>query len=139
MKKQDRRQEEPAQWIDGMCDLLKGGAIAGLTALLLLVVCAVSISFGLFGQQWMEGAVLAVCVIGVMTGGCYAVNRIRKHTLVVGLGVACILFLLLLAAGHMAYGSVSIEERGAGILCSCLCGGGIAGILTSRPRKKRKR
>jgi len=139
MKKRDKRQEMPSSWIDNVCELLKGSVIAGLTVLVLLIICAVLTSFGVIRQNWMSGSVLAVCIFSAMVGGSYAANRIRAYTLMVGLGVACILFLLLLAAGTIAYGTVTIEKNGIAILASCLCGGGISGILTCRPRKKRKR
>ena len=139
MKKQGKRQEDPVCWRDDLSDLLKGSAIAGITVLVLLIVCAVLISVEIIKQRWMEGAVLSVCVIGAMVGACYAANRIGKYTLLIGIMVATILFLLLLVAGYLAYGTGSIEQNGSSILFSCLCGGGIAGILTSRPRKKRKR
>ena len=70
MKKRDRRPEETGgQWIDTLCDLLKGGALAGLAAILALLLCAVLVSAGLLGDRGMEGSVLAVCVLGGMIGG----------------------------------------------------------------------
>ena len=140
MKKRDRRPEEPGgQWIDALCDLLKGGALAGLAAILSLLLCAVLVSAGLLRERWMEGAVLAVCVLGAMTGGLYAARRIGRRTLLVGLGVGAVLFLLLLTAGLLAYDTASVDQGGAGLLCACLCGGGIAGLLGSGGASKKKR
>ena len=140
MKKRDRRQEEPGkQWIDSMCDLLKGGAVAGVVTILALLIGAVLVSAGVLRERWMSGAVLSVCVLGAFVGGLYAIGKIGSRSLLVGLGVSCVLFLLLLTAGLLAYDTTSMEQGGAGILCACLCGGGIAGILGSRPKKKRRR
>ena len=140
MKKQDRRQEEPGgQWIGSMCELLKGGVFAGLVAILALLVCAVLVSSGVLRERWMDGAVLAVCVAGALTGGLYAVRKIGRRTLLVGLGVGIVLFLLLLTAGLLAYDTASIEHGGVGTLCACLCGGGIAGVLGRGAKKKRRR
>lgn len=141
MKKRDRHhQEEPgSQWINAMCDLLKGGVLAGVAAIVALLLCAVLVSAGLLRERWMDGAVLAVCVLGALAGGIYAVRKIGSRTLLVGLGVGAVLFLLLLTAGLLAYDTASVEQGGVGILCACLCGGGIAGILGGGAKKKRRR
>lgn len=140
MKKRDRRQEEPGgQWIESLCDLMKGGALAGAASILVLLLCAVMVSNGLLRERWMEGAVLAACVLGAMTGGIYAARRIGRRTLFVGLGVGAVLFLLLLTAGLLAYDSASLERGGVGLLCACLCGGGLAGVLAGLTKKKRRR
>ena len=137
MKKRDRRQEDPgSQWINAMCELLKGGVIAGVASILSLLLCAVLVSSGLLKEQWMEEAVLACCVLGALIGGLYGVRKIGRRTLLVGLGVGGILFLLLLTAGLLAYEDASVEQGGVEILCACLCGGGIAGILGGDGEKK---
>lgn len=140
MKRQEKRQVEAgSQWINTMCDLLKGGVLAGLTAILTLLLCAVLVSAGVLRERWMDGAVLAVCVAGALAGGLYAVRKIGSRTLLVGLGVGAVLFLLLLTAGLLAYDTASIEHGGTGVLCACLCGGGIAGVLGRGAKKKRRR
>ena len=140
MKKRDRHPEEMGgKWIDALCDLLKGGALAGMAAILTLLLCAVLVSAGLLRERWMDGAVLAVCVIGALTGGLYAVRKIGRRTLLVGLGVGCVLFFLLLTAGLLAYDTTSVDQGGAGLLVACLCGGGIAGLLGSGGTSKKKR
>lgn len=139
MKKRDRRQEDPGSlWINTMCELIKGGVFAGITAILSLFLCAVLVSTGLLREHWMEGAGLACCVLGALIGGMYSVKAIKRRPLLVGLAVGGVLFLLLLTAGFLAYETASIEQGGVGILCACLCGGGIAGILGGT-RKKRRR
>ena len=61
-------------------------------------------------------------------------------SLLVGLAVGGILFLLLLTAGFLAFDTASIEHGGVGVLCACLCGGGLAGLLGGRaPKKKHRR
>ena len=140
MKKREKRQEEPAsQWMDAMCELLKGGVLAGVVTLLVLLMCAVLVSMGALQERWMEGAVLACCVAGALTGGAYGVRRIGSRTLLVGLGVGVVLFLLLMTAGLLAFETASVEHGGAGILCACLCGGGISGFFGRGSKKKRKR
>ena len=87
----------------------------------------------------MYGAVLGVCVLGGLAGGIYAVRRVEGRSLLAGLGVGSVLLLLLLTAGLIAYQGASIANGGAGILCACLCGGAIPGLLARKPKKKRRR
>lgn len=140
MKKKERRPEEPgSQWISAMCEVLKGGVLAGVTAILTLLACAVLISVGVLPVGGMYGAVLAVCVLGALTGGIFAVRKVGSWPLPAGLGVGLVLFLLLLTAGLIAYENAGLSNGGAGILCACLCGGAIPGLLARKPKKKRKR
>lgn len=127
------------QWLNGMCEVLKGSVLAGVVAIVLLLVCAVLVSMGMLPVRAMEGAVLAVCILGALVGGAYAVRRLGRHALLVGPGVGAVLFLLLLTAGLLVYDGATVANGGLGILCACLCGGAIPGILGRKPRKKRRR
>ena len=139
-RREKRRPESENQWVNAMCELLKGGVAAGLVSILTLLLCAVMVSAGVLKERWMEGAVLASCVAGALAGGMLAVLRIRARTLLVGLAVGGILFLLLLTAGFLAFNTASIEHGGVGVLCACLCGGGLAGLLGRKtPKKKHRR
>lgn len=141
MKKRDRRQEEPGgvQWLNTMCEVLKGGVLAGVTAILSLLVCAVLVSLGVLPVGAMQGAVFAVCVLGALVGGAYAVRKVAGPSLLAGPGVGAVLFLLLLTAGFLVFDGASVEKGGAGILLACLCGGAVPGLLGRRPKKKRRR
>ena len=140
MKKKERRPEElGGEWLNAVCEVLKGGVLAGVTTILALLVCAVLVSVGAAPVGAMYGAVLAVCVVGALVGGTYAVRRVGSRSLLVGVGVGAVLFLLLLTAGLIAYQGSSIANDGAGILCACLCGGAIPGLLARKPKKKRRR
>ena len=138
-RREKRRPESENQWVNTMCELLKGGVAAGLTAILTLLLCAVLVSAGMLRERWMEGAVLASCVVGSWIGGLFAVRKIGARTLLVGLAVGGILFLLLLTAGLLAFETASIAHGGIGVLCACLCGGGLAGLLGGGAKKKRRR
>lgn len=138
--KKKRRPEEPSgggEWLNAMCEILKGGVLAGITAILSLLVCAVLVSVGVLPVSGMYGAVLAVCALGALVGGTYAVRK--TGAMLAGPGAGLVLFLLLLTAGLIAYESADIANGGAGILCACLCGGAIPGLLTRKPKKKRRR
>ena len=87
----------------------------------------------------MYGTVLAACALGAFAGGIYAVRHVEGRSLLAGLGVGVVLFLLLLTAGFIVYQGASVANGGAGILCACLCGGAIPGLLGRKPKKKRRR
>ena len=140
MKKRERRPEEAgSEWLNAMCEVLKGGVLAGVTTILALLVCSVLVSMGMVPVGAMYGAVLAVCVLGGLTGGIYATCRVNGRSFLAWLGVGMVLFFLLLTAGLIAYHGASIANGGAGILCACLCGGAISGLLGRKPKKKRRR
>ncbi len=138
--KREKKPEDPgAVWLSTMCRLLKGGALAVVTAALGLVVCSLLVSGGVMGERLIGRGVLAICVVSSLAGGLLAVHRLERGTLLAGLGVGGILFLLLLTAGFLLYEDASISNGGVPILIACCCGGAIAGVLGGRPRKKRKR
>ena len=128
-----------SEWLNVMCDVLIGGVLAGVTTILVLLVCAVLISMGVVTVGAMYGTALAACVVGTLVGSIYAVRKIGRRSLLVGLGVGMVLFLLLLTAGLIVYQGASVANGGAGILCACLCGGAIPGLLGRKPKKKRRR
>ena len=137
MKRREKRQPESEnQWVSAMCELLKGGVAAGLVTILTLLLCAVLVSAGVLRERWMEGAVLACCVAGAWVGGLFSARRIGTRTLLVGLAVGSVLFLLLLTAGLLVFETASIE---LGVLCACLCGGGAAGLMGGGRKKKKRR
>ena len=140
MKKKERRPKEMgSQWLNAMCEVLKGGVLAGVVTILVLLICAVLVSVGLVPVEAMYGAVLAACALGAFAGGIYAVRHVEGRSLLAGLGVGVVLFLLLLPAGFIVYQGASVANGGAGILCACLCGGAIPGLLGRKPKKKRRR
>ena len=133
MKKKERRPKEMgSQWLNAMCEVLKGGVLAGVVTILVLLICAVLVSVGLVPVE-------AACALGAFAGGIYAVRHVEGRSLLAGLGVGVVLFLLLLTAGFIVYQGASVANGGAGILCACLCGGAIPGLLGRKPKKKRRR
>lgn len=140
MKKKERRPKEMgSQWLNAMCEVLKGGVLAGVVTILVLLICAVLVSVGLVPVEAMYGTVLAACALGAFAGGIYAVRHVEGRSLLAGMGVGAVLFLLLLTAGFIVYQGASVANGGAGILCACLCGGAIPGLLGRKPKKKRRR
>ena len=139
MKKREKgREDGGGLWVNAVCEVLKGGVLAGVVTILALLLCSVLVSMGVIPVEAMEGTVLAVCVLGTLVGGIYAVRR-SGAALAAGLGVGAVLFLLLMTAGLIACEGASVANGGVSILCACLCGGAIPGILGRKPKKKRRR
>lgn len=139
MKKTGKRQEEPSIWMSAMSALAKGVGVALAVTLALLFVCAAAVSARWLSQTAMERSVLAVCVLGSLAGGWTAAMRFREMSLPLGLGTGIALFLLLTALGVLFYEDAPAAEQIPGVFCACLCGGGAAGILGRKTKKKHRR
>ena len=56
MKKKERRPKEMgSQWLNAMCEVLKGGVLAGVVTILVLLICAVLVSVGLVPVEACAG------------------------------------------------------------------------------------
>ena len=132
MKTKGKREEAESPWLGTMCGMLKGGALAFLTAVAILFLCALAVSNRWLGQGMMDSAVMAACALGALAGGLLAVRQGRGRSLLMG-------FLLLLTAGFLFYESADLRNGGLGLLLSCGCGGALAGVLGGKPKKKRRR
>lgn len=132
-------EDQGAKLIRCMSGILLGGALAVLVCLALLFLCSVGISGGWLSDRYMVQYTFAACVIGGLVGGLFAVLRCRTRTLLVGLGAGGVFFLLLLTISLLFYPGMSVENRGLGLLCSCLAGGALAGVLGGKPKKKRRK
>lgn len=132
-------EEQSAKLIRFMSSILLGGVLALAVCLVFLFLCSIGISSGWVGDRFMVQYTLAGCVLGSLIGGIFAVRRCRTRTLVVGLCAGVVLFLLLLTVGLLFYPGMSVENRGVGLLCGCLFGGALAGLLGGKPKKKRRK
>ena len=102
MKTKGKREEAESPWLGTMCGMLKGGALAFLTAVAILFLCALAVSNRWLGQGMMDSAVMAACALGALAGGLLAVRQGRGRSLLMGFGAGLILFLLLLTACSMS-------------------------------------
>lgn len=50
-RREKRRPESENQWVNAMCELLKGGVAAGLVSILTLLLCAVMVSAGVLRER----------------------------------------------------------------------------------------
>ncbi len=141
MKKSERGRGEVTQisWMDWMGKLLQGGCLATIVVILVLLASAAAISWGVIEQSMMDTIVLAACVVATLLGGLFAIGSQGARAIPMGLGVGVMLFLLCMTGGFVVYGNQNIGSGGVGILCACLCGGAMAGILRKKRKKKSKR
>lgn len=131
--------EHGAKLVRYMSSVLLGGAAALLICVTLLFICALAIAAGWLSEQGMMQYTLASCVIGCLLGGLYAVFRCRSKTLIVGICVGAVFFLLLLTVGLLLYPGMSLENQGAELACAGLAGGALAGVLGGGRKKKKRR
>lgn len=136
---QRREEEQSAKLVRYLGNILLGGVLALLVCLAVLLLCAVGISSGWLNDRHMVQYTIAGCVIGCAVGGLFAVLRCQARTLLVGLAVGGVFFLLLLTVGLLFYPDMSMGERGVGLLCGALFGGALAGFLGGKPKKKRRK
>ena len=132
-------EEQSAKLIRFMSSILLGGVLALAVCLVFLFLCSIGISSGWISDHLMVQCTLAGCVLGGLIGGMFAVLRCRSRTLIVGLCVGAVVFLLLLTVGLLFYPGMSVENRGVGLLCACLFGGALAGLLGGKSKKKRRK
>jgi len=119
--------------------LLKSMLFAFLVSILVVLCGSVFVSGGVIPEQCIGGSVALACVLGSSVGGAYGIKRIRRKTLVVGVGVGLLLFVFLSVMGTLCNeGEIEWGNGSAMILGSCLCGGGISGVLGSASVSKRR-
>lgn len=138
--REKRRDEgQGTLWLGVMLDLLRFGALGAMVALFVLGIAAALISSGIMDNARGDSAVIAACLLGGLTGGIFAVRRRAGAALPTGLGVGGVLFLLLLTAGVLLFDALPVLRSGGVVAGACLCGGGLAGVLAGKPKKKRRK
>ena len=139
IRERKREEDQCALGFMVMLDVLRSGTIAAAMALAVLAVAAGLISAGVLSDVLSDRIVIAACLTGTFLGGLMAVLRRPNMAIVIGLGVGVVMFFLLSTAGVLLYDSVPGSQGSGAILCACLCGGGLSGILAGKPKKKRRK
>jgi len=140
MRRQEKRREDKGtSWIACIGNVFRGGAVAGASVVLLLWVFAIFIAGGVLAERWSEPAILTSCLFGGVIGGSWAVKGVSMGRGVIGIGTGMVLFLILLIAGMMVYGTDCFGQGGERILAACLCGGALAGFTRRKGKRSTKR
>ena len=132
-------EDQGTRLVRAMTNILLGGVVALAVCLMFLVLCSIGISGGWLQEGLMYQMAVVSCVIGGFAGAMTAVRRCGSRALIVGLAVGAVFFLLLLTVGVLLFESMSLEAGGLGLLCGGLCGGAAAGLMGSKPKKKRRK
>ena len=132
-------EDQGTRLVRAMTNILLGGVVALAVCLMFLFLCSIGISGGWLQEGLMYQMAVVSCVIGGFAGAMTAVRRCGSRALIVGLAVGAVFFLLLLTLGVLLFESMSLEAGGLGLLCGGLCGGAAAGLMGSKPKKKRRK
>lgn len=134
-----RPEHEAKDLVKLLGNILLGGGVALAVCCSLLFLAAAAISVGWLSDGSVRQVTVAGCAVGTACGALLAIRRCGSRTLLVGLCVSVVFFLLLLTIGMLSYEDMSLEQGGAALLCGSLCGGAAMGLLCGRPKKKRRR
>ena len=138
-KKGKRQGKETGGWSGIFLAVGKGSGVAlGVTALLLFC-CAAAVSLGWITQVAAERCCILSCVLGTLAGGAVSVVGGRTWALPVGAATGMVEFLVLILLGLLFFEGAPAGSEIPEILLSCLCGGGMAGILGRKTKGKRRR
>ena len=132
-------EDQGTRLVRAMTNILLGGVVALAVCLMFLFLCSIGISGGWLQEGLMYQMAVVSCVIGGFAGAMTAVRRCGSRALIVGLAVGAVFFLLLLTVSVLLFESMSLEAGGLGLLCGGLCGGAAAGLMGSKPKKKRRK
>lgn len=132
-------EDQGTRLVRAMTNILLGGVVALAVCLMFLFLCSIGISGGWLQEGLMYQMAVVSCVIGGFAGAMTAVRRCGSRALIVGLAAGAVFFLLLLTVGVLLFESMSLEAGGLGLLCGGLCGGAAAGLMGSKPKKKRRK
>ena len=132
-------EDQGTRLVRAMTNILLGGVVALAVCLMFLFLCSIGISGGWLQEGLMYQMAVVSCVIGGFAGAMTAVRRCGSRALIVDLAVGAVFFLLLLTVGVLLFESMSLEAGGLGLLCGGLCGGAAAGLMGSKPKKKRRK
>lgn len=124
--KQEKKQKPGVElWVR----LLKGGAIALVTAIVILAGVSLLVSMGLLNQSLADKSAVPACVFGALAGGVCALKRSDRGYLPVGASVGAIEWLLLLTVGTICFGRAAGAGEMGVCAAGCLGGGLLAGVL----------
>ena len=129
-------EEQGAKLVRCALGIVIGGVTALIVCLLFLLAASLGIARGALSERLMYQITVVSCVVGSFIGGNVAVRRCGARSLLAGLAAGGVLFLLLLTVGVLFFRTVSPGSGGIGLLCGCLCGGAVSGLLGGGRKKK---
>ena len=135
-----RKSEQTTTWTAGAAAVLRSGCIGTVCALLITAAAALLCYFSLVPVGAGKYTAIIAALLGAFAAGSYAARHIPATPGIwIGAAAGMAVFLLLLSLGTIVYrGAPEYTDCTAGLI-PCLCGGALAGILFSKPKKKRRK
>lgn len=137
MHKEENSRVRKMEW--SPLSLAIGTAVSFGVCILFLMLASLGIWAGWIEEELMGQLTVASCVLGSFIGGIASVKHGPGNTILTGLAVGVIMFLLLYLIGSAIYGVTEIDKDGAILILGCLCGGALAGALCRRRPTKSSR
>lgn len=135
MRKTEGRDAGAAQPV---LSLLLGGLLALGIEMAVLLIGSVAVSKGILRVDAAPQITAAACLLGCLVGGCLAGKSWKSKRLLAGLAVGLICFVLILLLALVTGDGVELGAQALLELAACLVGGGLAGLLAGRSRKKKR-
>ena len=130
----------PQTVMQSLIRIVFGSAVALAVCILLLMLAALWISMGWLEEGGMAPLTAAACAVGAFTGAVIAGRHNRSiNRLLHGVLVGAVLFAFMLIIGTTIYKVTALGREEVVLLGSCLCGGGLSGLLLRKPKAKGKR
>ena len=114
-----------------------GSLIALGFALVLLLIASTLVVSGRLPEGLMGGIAVLTLFLASLLGAFAAIRRNRTRVLVVGLCEGAILYAITLVGGAFTEGAAPFGELSLFLLFAALLGGALAGLLSSRPKKRK--
>lgn len=131
-------EEQGARLVQSMLSVLIGGAVALALCMLFLLLASVGISSGRLSLAYKYQITIAASVVSTIVGGVIAIKRCETPKFLIGLAVGAVYFLLLLTVGLLFF-DTQPQAKEIGLLCGSLFGGAVAGLLSGRTKKGKRR
>lgn len=117
--------------------LLLGSLLALGIELVILLIGAIAVSKGIFRSDASSQITAAACLVGCLAGGCFTGRSWQSKRLLAGIASGAICYILILMLALLTGGGVENGAQALMEMICCLVGGGLAGVLSGR-KKKRK-
>lgn len=119
--------------------LLLGALLALGIELIVLLLGSVAVSAGILRTDTETQVTAAACLLGCFIGGSFACAHWDSKRLLAGLLSGLICFALILLVALILGDGLEIGTKGLIELAGCVVGGGLAGVLAGRKKKKKRK
>ena len=135
MRKTENRQGSKAA--QNMISLLFGGLLALGIALVVLLLGSIAVSAGILKPDTAMQVTTVACIFGGVIGGSFTCVRWGSRRLPAGMLTGLLCFAFIIIASAMSEGELKIGTQGLVEFAGCVVGGGLAGLLSAKGKKKR--